>query len=97
MVSTSGPSKSSVRAFFAGGDSHCLEPSSVPFTLDEHNLTGTDASSSSARSMTTGGAAEDLVRSSGDALDSFNKGELRGYGGSAPFLRCRYRGCSQVV
>ena len=35
--------------------------------------------------MTTGGAAEDLARSSGDALDSFNKGELRGYGVLHPF------------
>ena len=49
------------------------------------DLTGTDASSSSATSMTTDGAAEDLARSSGDALDSFNKGELRGYGVLHPF------------
>ena len=35
--------------------------------------------------MTTGGVAEDLARSSGDTLDSFNKGELRGYGVPHPF------------
>ena len=39
----------------------------------------------SATSMTTGGAAEDLARSSGEALDSFNKGEVRGFGVPHPF------------
>ena len=59
------------------------------FTSDECDLSGTDASSSSSTtSMTTDGTAEDLARSgvsSGDALDSFNRGELRGYGVPHPF------------
>ena len=51
------------------------------FTFDEPDLSGTDTSSSLSITslMTTDGATEDLVRSgvsSGDALDSFNKGEL---------------------
>ena len=57
----------------------------MPFTLDERDLSGTDASSSSTTSMTTDRTAEDLARSSGDALDSFNKGELHGYGVPHPF------------
>ena len=60
------------------------------FVLDEPNLSGADASSSSSitSSMITDGTAEDLVRSggsSGDALDSFNKGELHAYGVPHPF------------
>ena len=61
----------------------------VLFTFDEPNLSGTDASSSSSTtSMITDGTAEDLARSgvsSGDALDSFNKGELHAYGVPHPF------------
>ena len=58
--------------------------------FDELDLSGTDASSSSSitSSMMTDGAAEGLVRSgvsSGDALDSFNKGELRAYRVPHPF------------
>ena len=56
---------------------------------DECDLSGMDASSSSSTtSMTTDGTAEDLARSgvsSGDALDSFNRGELHGYGVPHPF------------
>ena len=57
----------------------------MPFTLDERDLSGTDASSSSTTLMTTDGTAEDLARSSGDTLDSFSKGELRGCGVLHPF------------
>ena len=57
----------------------------MPFTLDECDLSGTDASSSSTTSMTTDGTAEDLARSSGDVLDSFSKGELCRYGVLHPF------------
>ena len=74
----------SVCTFFAGGDSRCLELLWVLFMFDKLDLSGTDALSSSSitSSMTTDGAAEVLVRSeasSGDALDSFNKGELHGH------------------
>ena len=60
------------------------------FTFDKLDLSGTDASSSSSitSSMITNGAAEGLVRSgvsSGDALDSFNKGELWAYRVLHPF------------
>ena len=60
------------------------------FTFDELDLSGTDALSSSSitSSMITDGAAEGLVRSgvsSGDTLDSFNKGELRAYSVPHPF------------
>ena len=60
------------------------------FTFDELDLSGTDASSSSSitSSMMTDGAADGLVRSgvsSGDALDSFNKGELQAYRVLHPF------------
>ena len=66
------------------------------FTFDERDLSGTDTSSSSSTtSMITDGTAEDVTRSgvsSGDALDSFNKGELCAYGVPTPLLGCRYRG-----
>ena len=62
----------------------------MPFMFDELDLSGTDASSSSSITslMITDGAAEGLVRSgvsSGDALDSFNKGELWVYRVPHPF------------
>ena len=68
----------------------------MPFMSDEHDLSGTDTSSSSTTSMTTDGAAEDLGRSSGDALDSLSKGELCGYGVPHPFWGVDIV-CSQVV
>ena len=60
------------------------------FMFDELDLSGTDALSSSSITslMITDGAAEGLVRSevsSGDALDSFNKGELCAYRVPHPF------------
>ena len=62
----------------------------MPFTFDELDLSGTDALSSLSITslMITDGAAEGLVRSgvsSGDTLDSFNKGELRAYRVLHPF------------
>ena len=67
------------------------------FTLDKPNLLGADASSSSSTtsSMITNGSAGDLVRSgvsSGDALDSFSKGELHASGVPHPFWGVDNRG-----
>ena len=85
-------SKSSVCAFFTGGDSCCLELSWALFTFDEADLSRAGASSSlsspTTSSMTTNGSAGDLVRSgvpSGDTQDSFNRGELHASGVPHPF------------
>ena len=85
-----------------GGDSHCLELPWVLFMFDEPDLSGTDASLalSITSSPITDGAPEDLVRSgvsSGDTLDSFNKGELRAYRVPHPFWGCRYRGACGLL
>ena len=69
--------------------------------IDEPDLSGIDASSSLSvtSSMTTNGAAEDLVRSgvsSGDALDSFNNGRAVWIWSSTPLLGCQYRGACRL-